>query len=541
LKLTEAWRVSRIPYRETVYKSIAEERGRMWWGAFGKSHYDKDAQNDLELTKRALRIAKFDKLVVAVFNVIASVIPFTSLFLGGYPIFGLTSSISLSLAVTFGFTVLYSIQTLSSFVSAESSTLLSTLPLAKEDFSMITLLSFIRSVDYLVIGSILSQVILVAYLTASPIATLLMFAASIMNAVFAVATALWFSRLFQRNLLRGGRSKSNTLLRLIFIFAWGSLLMGVGFLFSVPWYIVPQLESSLLSLDQISNLLCGVLYPFSAGIAIGNLVHPGVSSFAALTASVAMIGYVIVAGAAGKWTFETVKRISEGTGIKIERVAARDFSIKTHNPLFSYVIKDLKISSRNPATAFFFALPVLETVIVSLLITNFEMLKASTILVATATGGIFALFMPLALLNAEGMGLEYTKTLPVNARRIITSKTLIATATYIPVPLTLLGLAFIKQLTSPMVILIPYITTLAIASASIFEIKLFLDSAAKGRIAALIHDFEKLVAGVVITLIPEVAYAATYFVSFDHILAILIMAGAAAAELGIAVFLLRRS
>ncbi len=36
MKLAEAWRLSRIPYREVVYRSIAEERGRMWWGAFGR-------------------------------------------------------------------------------------------------------------------------------------------------------------------------------------------------------------------------------------------------------------------------------------------------------------------------------------------------------------------------------------------------------------------------------------------------------------------------------------------------------------------------
>ena len=141
-------------------------------------------------------------------------------------------------------------------------------PLAKDDFSLITLFSFIRSVDYMVVGSILSQVILVAYLTASPLATLLMLVASIMNAMFAVTIALWFSRMFYKNLLRGGRSKSNTVLRLVFILMWGSLLIGVGFLFSVPWYIVPNLERTLLSLDQRVKLFFCLLYPFSAGIAI---------------------------------------------------------------------------------------------------------------------------------------------------------------------------------------------------------------------------------------------------------------------------------
>jgi len=540
MKLSEIWGLSRFPYREVVYRSLAEERGRMWWGAFGRSHFDEEAQGDVELTKRALRIAKFDKLLVAAFCVVSSAMPFTSLYFGSR-VLGLTSSISLSLAVTFGFTALYAIQTLSSFVSVESSALLSTLPLSKSDFSRITLFSFARSVDYIVLGSIGSQVTLVVCLTGSPLATLLMLGASAINAVLAVTVALWFSRLFYKNLTRGGRSKSGTVLRLVFILMWGSLLLGVGLLLSIPWYIVPRLEIALLSFDQFSSLFLSIVYPFSAGITIASLVYAGAAFSTVLTASVAMTGYIVLTGIAVKWSLETVKHISQGAGVKIARAAAKDFSIKTHSPLVGYVMKDLRISSRNPATAFFFALPVLETVIVSLLIANYTMLKASTVLVATATGGIFSLLMPLALLNAEGTGLEYTKTLPVNATGIIASKTLISTATYVPVPLTLLALALLKQLTSPLVILIPFFTVLAIATASIFEIKLFLASAVKGRIAAVARDVEKLVSGAIIAMIPEIAYAAIYLATFSHILAISTMGVVAVAELAVAVYLLRRS
>ena len=510
----------------------------MWWGAFGRSHFGEESQDDLELTKRALRIARFDKITVALFNFMASCMPFVALFFGSQG-FGLTSSISLSLAVSFGFTVLYSTQTLSSFVSAESSALLSTLPLTNDDFSLVTLFSFIRSVDYMVMGSILSQVALVAFSTWSLLATLLMLLASIMNSVFAVAVALWFSRLFYRNLLRGGRSKSNTVLRIIFIVMWGLLLTGVGFLFSVPWYIVPHLESLLLGLNQFSSLLLCVIYPFSAGIAITNLVHPGVAFFTALTASIAMMTYALLATAAGKWTLGTVKRISQGGGVSAVRVVAKNFSVKIWSPLWGCVMKDLKISSRNPATAFFFALPVLETTIISLLITNYTMLRASTILVATVTGGILALFVPLALLTSEGMGLEYAKTLPINANRIIISKTVIATATYVPVPLTLITMAFIKQLTWPPAVLIPCFITFSIASASVFEIRLFIDYVTKGRIAAFAQDFQKLVLGVTFILIPEFAYAVAYIASLDHILAISVTGVAAAMELTAAAYLLR--
>jgi len=511
----------------------------MWWGAFGKSHIEKDTRNDLELTQRALRIARFDKMVVAVFNVIACSIPFFSLFLGS-SIFGLTSAISLSLVVTFGFTVLYSVQPLSSFVGAKSSALMATLPLAKDDFSLIMLCSFVRSVDFMVVGSILSQVLLVAFLTMSPLAILSMLAMAAMNAVFAVAVALWFSRLFYKNLLRGGRSKFNTVLRLFFILMWGTLLMGIGFLFSVPWYIVPRLEIMLLGLNTISSFFLGILYPFSAAIVVSNFVYQSVAFSTVMIASLAIVAYLVLAGLAGRWTLQAVKRTSEGTGINVSRSTTKDFSIKTRNPMSGYVIKDLKIASRNPATAFFFALPVLETVTVSLLITNMQMLRTSMILVATATGGVLALFMPLALLSAEGTGLEYTKTLPVNARRIIVSKTLITTATYAPVPLTLLGLALMKQLTSPLALLIPCAITLSIASASVLEIKLFLNSAAEGRIGALVQDIQKLVVAVAIVLIPEVAYGATYLASLNHLLAVMTMSLAAIAELALAVHLIRK-
>lgn len=540
MKLTEAWHLSRIPYREVVYRSLAEEKTRMWWGTFGRSHFDKEGKSDFELTKRVLRIAKFDKVIVALFCVISSAMPFISLF-SGSRVIGLTSSISLSLSVTFGFTVLYAIQTLQSFVSAESSAMLFTLPLSKDDFSKITLFSFIRSVDYMVMGAIASQVILVAYLTVSPGATLLMFVASIMNAVFAVTVALWFSRLFYRNLTSGGRSKSGIVLRLVFILMWGSLLLGVGLLLSIPWYIVPQLEAALLEFNQLSSLLLFIVYPFSASIAIANLAYPIAAFSTVLIASIALIGYVMLAGVAGKWSLETVKHLSQGAGTKRSRVANQNFSIRTRGPVFGYIMKDLRISSRNPATAFFFALPVLEALVVSLLTTNYQILRVSAVLVATTTAGVFALLMPLVLLNAEGKGLDYTRTLPVNANRIVTSKTLISTATYVPVPLTVLAMSFMKQMTSPLATLIPFLTILAIASATIFEIKLFLGSAVNGKITTVARDAGKLVAGIIAASIPHIVYAASYFISFDHATAILAMGGAAVFELIVALHVLKHS
>jgi hypothetical protein len=523
-----------------VYRSLAEERGRMWWGAFGHNRADKESQDDLELTKRALRIAKFDNIVVAVFNIIVSVTPFASLFLGASG-FSFTSAVSLSLAVTFGFTTLYTIQTLSSFMSAESTALLSTMPLERDDFSLITLLSFIRSFDYMVIGSIVSQVALVAYLTASPIAAVIMLAASTINALFAVTVALWFSRIFQRNILRGGRSKANTVLRLFFILMWGLLLITVGFLFSMPWYIVPNLQSALLGAGNVWNSLLSLFYPFSAGIVITSTVYSKVTFTTLLLASAAMLGYGLLSGLAGKWSLGTVRRLSQGAGVNVARVTAQDFSVKPHGRLLGYVLKDIKVASRNPATAFYFALPVLETVVITLLDSDFATLRTAMVVVASSLGGVFALLLPLALLTAEGRGLEYTKTLPISPRRVVVPKALVSTATYALVPLALAVLSLTKPLTSPSAILIPILLIVAVASASIFEIKLFLRTATEGKIASVLNDFEKLAVGVLVVLAPEATYAATFFATFSHSFSLSAMSGVAFVELAVASYMLKCS
>ena len=532
MKLAEAWRISHTPYREVVYRSLAEERGRMWWGAFGRSQPGKESQNDQELTNRALRIAKFDKMVVSVFNIIVGIAPFAAALLGG-TVLGLASSITLSLAVTFGFTTLYAIQTLSSFVNADSSVLLSTLPITKDDFSLITILSFIRSVDYMVIGSIISQVVVVALLTSSPTASLVMLLAAVLNQVFAVSLALWFSRIFQKNLLQGGRSKVKTILRLGFIFMWGILLVGVGFLLTIPWYIVPNLESILLG-PGYTSLLLGLLHPFSTGVVVASLTYSRVALTTELAAGLAMVVYVFLAFLAGRWSLRTVKSISQGSGVKLTRVTAKDYSLKPHRPLFGYILKDLKSASRNPATAFFFALPVLETVIIAFLISGFQTLRTAMVLEATSMGAIFALFMPLALLTSEGKGLEYTKTLPIGARKIVVSKTLLSVATYALVPLALIVLSGFKPLTVLSSISIPFIITASVASASILEIKLFLRTTSERRISAIINDIEKLALGFLIVLAPTVVYATVFLLSFNHGLSLLAMGTVALLEIAVA-------
>ncbi len=540
MKLSEAWRLSKVPYQEVVYQSLAEERGHMWWGAFGRTRPGKEEQDDFELAKRALRIARFDKGFVTVFNVAVAIVPFAAMLLGGGG-FGLASSISLSLAVTFGLMTLYSIQTLSSFVGAGSSTLLSILPIGKEDFSLLTLFSFVRSVDFMVAGAVIGQTILVGYVTGSILAALVMFGASVMNAVFAIAISLWFSRIFQRNLLRGGRSKTNSLMRIFFILMWGTLLVGVGFLFSIPWYIVPAIENALVGVVGASSLLMGLLYPFSTGIVIMKILRSNIPLTLMLLSSAALAAYALLALSAGKWSINTVKSITENSGSKIIRVRASDFSLKTRRPILAYITKDLKVAAKNPGTAFFFALPVLETLIITLFIANYSSIRVSLVLTSSLMGGVFALFLPLALLTVEGKGLEYTKTLPVSSSRIIVSKALVSAGAYAFVPLVLAILALFKPPTTFSSVFIPLFIMAAVFAASVFEIKLFFRTVAQSRIASIATDIEKLFVGLLTILVPEIVYGVAYLLLFNYGISVLLMGATVLAELSASAYVLRRS
>jgi predicted permease len=372
------------------------------------------------------------------------------------------------------------------------------------------------------------------------LAIALMFVASLINSVFAVAVALWLTRIFHKNYLRGGRSKSATVFRGFFILLWGCLLMGVGLLLSVPYYILPLLDTALLSVNTLVGFLLSLIYPFSAGLVVSKLSGSSIPLFTMLGASAAIIFYVLGAWFSAKWSLGTVRRISQGVGVRIDRSKAIDFQVKSRNPTQGYAIKDLRVTSRNPATAFFFVLPVFETVIVAFLASNVEYLRASTVVVATSMGATFALLIPLALLSSEGKGIEYTKTLPITSKIMVYAKAFITLATFIPVPVALLCLALFKAPTSWFIMLIPFFMTISIVPASIFEILIFLRSVDKSRIAGVINDVEKILVGLLTVFLPVIAYVIVYFVSFNHAFAILALGGITLVELWIAFFALRR-
>jgi putative transporter with 12 TMs len=526
MKTTDAWRLSAIPYSEMAFKSILQNSSNMWWGSFGRGSSEASGRDDL--VKRALRIARFDKFIITAFVMVAAGAPFLPQVLGAS--YGITASATLSLAVSFALVVLYGVQTLSSFVTSGPSPVLSTLPLTRKDVSLVNLLSFVRTSDYLVVGSVACQVFFVLLVTGSILSGLFMLLAGAMNSAMGVGVALWLSSVFYRNILGSKQGKRGGVLRLALLLAWGVVVLAIGVLFAAAGYLIPLVQSVLASPDALTGSVLALVYPFSLGISVGSVSQSFGSSLVERIALAATVGYLLVAVAVSRWSMTSVTGFPEGASIGTGGGRTNDTSIPLHEPVTAYAMKDLRAASANLPSAFLFTLPAFETLVILLIRAYLPTLGASTILVAMTLGGMVSLILPLVLVSSEGPGFDFAKTLPLRMRTIIFSKALITTAVFLPAVAVVLVESLLKPLNSSFSILIPLASIMAVAAASLLEVRLFLGFAPGGRVTFALQEFARMAAGAGVVLLPATIYVAAYIFTFNHALAAGMMIVAASTE-----------
>ncbi|HEV2137757.1 MAG TPA: hypothetical protein VGR53_02855 [Nitrososphaerales archaeon] len=555
MNLREAWRLSKTPYIELVFRSAIMTRGTM--GGFG---FGSPARRVKSITRGAL----VGKVIITAFIALGAIFAFYQ-FAISRTAAALVTGVTLSLAISLGYTVLYSLQVLPSFTGAGPYALLSTMPLGRRDLSLLALLSVIRTFDSMIVAAILVQVGVVAYLTASPLATVVMALASVANSVFGVTISLGLAGLFQRNITSGGRGKRATFARFLFLISWGLAAASFGFVFSLIQYVFPALESAIsgsLSTTSIP-ILFSVLHPFSTGLALASLVFPSLATgspalgLATTLSFVAMAGYLLLAYFAGRKALSITERVSQQQATSIIRQRATEFLLRLRRPIPAYVLKDARIASKNPQTAFVFALPVFETIIIVFSLSQASELGATAVLAATSLGCFFTLISASVLLNTEGSGLDYTFSLPLNARLIILAKSIISTTAYLPVPAAI-GVLLAFALPSALwLVVIPVIQILAVSAASSAELAFFIRSYKKrggrqtsrgvqtrGLNLMSAGDLARLLGALVVAgglaLGPLGVYAGTYFVTQSDGVAVGSQAIAALAELAAVQLYLRR-
>ena len=537
MKAADAWRLSAIPYSEMAFRSILQNSSNMWWGSFGRGSSEPSRREDL--VQRALRIARFDKLIITIFVIVAAGAPFLPQALGAS--YGISASVTLSLAVSFALIVLYGVQTLSSFVTIGPSPVLSTLPLMRKDVSLVNLLSFVRTSDYLVVGSVACQVFFVLFVSGSALSGLFMLLAGAMNSALGVGVALWLSSVFYRNILGSKQGRRSGVLRLALLLAWGVVVLGIGVLFAAAGYLIPLVQSVLANPDALTGSILSLVYPFSLGISVGSITHGLASSLVERLALGATVGYLLIAVAVSRWSMTSVASFPEGASSVAAGERTNDISVPLRGPVTAYAMKDLRVASANLPSAFLFALPAFETLVILLIRAFLPTLGASTLLVAMTLGGMFSLVLPLVLVSSEGTGFDFAKTMPLRMKTIVFSKALIATAVFLSAVAIVYAESLLKPFASPFSVLIPLASILAVAAASLLEVRLFLGFAPSGRATFALQELARMAAGAGVILLPAVTYVVAYIPTFDHALAAGAMVAVASTELLASAEFVRRS
>jgi len=560
--LSEAWKLSKFAYNEVAYRSIEMSRG-------ASSGSLLPGQDPKKMFDRIVGSVKISKTAIAIFGTIGAAFPFAEYAVAPTPE-ALVSGISLSLAISLAYIVFFSLQILPSFSNGDTHVLLRTLPLNDRDFSMISTMSFVRTFDYIAVTTSVVQVCAVALLTHSLIATVMMAIGSAMNVIFSMSIALWFSGLFYKNIRRGGRSLSGKLLRATFMVTWGIVAMSIGFLFNLVSYILPYFTGAVLgSITQPSGLLILGLHPFSISLVIVNVVYPTLYASVPLPPKLVLLvprfvpplfsylatfGYVGLALLVSKRIVLSISNITHGSESNFLREKTSEFSLKLKKPFQAYVLKDLRLASKNPSMAIFYAAPIFEIIMLSLITVQFPVMRATSMIISTVIGCFFAIMFCSTLLNTEGTGLEYTLSLPIRPRIMINAKSLLSSLAYLPAPLTLLIIGVSRHVTSDYNFLIPFVETIALVAACVFEIGFFVkpQSTRRTRSVTRAQGFsimagsdvrrlmEALVVSCVILFVPIMGYSISYVLIKSHPLSIMSMAVPAIAELVIVIWAVRR-
>jgi predicted permease len=222
----------------------------------------------------------------------------------------------------------------------------------------------------------------------------------------------------------------------------------------------------------------------------------------------------------------------------LARTSSRGFAFRVRGPLSAYVLKDLRVSSRNPATGFLFALPLFEILAVVLPVTATTVVSMSSLVVGAQVGGGFALFTAFLLVTVEDFGVERKTALPFSERVRTISKAAVSTVTYVPVTVALVVVLLVKPSVFSGAIIVPFASIGSVFAASVFEV-VVLKLLAERNSGSAARFIAGIGSGEAVMLVPALAYAALYFSSRSHWASIELMTAISAVELLAAVTILR--
>lgn len=498
--------------------------------------------------RNALKGATINKAIFSVFTMAGAVLPFFLYWLTQHPLaprFGLLLvvamplrvAVALSVILVFGYVVLYSVQVLPTFVSSGSFAPLSQLPLTAGETSGVAVMTLWRTLDYIVVLSLLTQLAAVAYFTGSVAACAIVLVATASGCLLAVGAALWMTSFFRNKLEGGSMAGLRGLFRPLFFVLWGLGVMSAVFLFSLVTYLAPPLNDLLSQPNHLPGLLVSLVFPFSAGLLVSHFAGETISGLSLVSSSAGLLLMVVGCAGASLGARQIINAVvlpgtQSSSGTRTVR-----YSFRSHGALAAYMLKDIRTSSRNPATGFLFALPVFEIFAVVLPLTATPVLRMSLLLAATQACGGFALFVAFLLVTVEDLGVERKTGLPFEESVRTLSKVAISFATFVPVLLALAAIVLSKPATYSAGLAIPLTASGSVMAACVVEVVVLRALYERG-LGPAVRFAVGVGSGECLLVLPALLYSVEYLLSKNHLWSIESLVGCTLVELAAAVLLL---
>lgn len=531
LNFKQAWRISKIPYYELLFRSFVRSRVTAklfeYKTSTGKAGYN-------SILRKVSRTAFGNKIAIAIIVSAASSIPLMQTELNHN--MTVLSGVTLGLFIILGYTLLYEIQILPNLIDEQPAELLRLLPLTEIEITYIMTLALIRTIDFLAIASVAAPTLLLLLFTHSLSASLAVALGAIASIAFGTGLAIIFSVAFYGILNSGNGKRSNATARIALTIIWGAIVMTMGLLPNYTPYLAQIFDNFLKDAGTATTLILFALPPFTFSFLISSILNNNFN----------ITFYISVIFSAIYLTFSLIifrlgfrKLYNSSLKQPIFRGDLKDLEIIPRSQLFAYCIKDLKIAIKSPTTAFLLAAPLLETLLILFPLLNSNVSKAIMILVGTLVGGTFCSFVTLGLLAAEAYGTEYTQTLPISKSTVMYSKMLTSSLCYFPVPITFMLINIMYQGLLNQTILIPFLETPAIAASALALMLVVLATSGEEKTLSLtpssnmFHFSVAFFASCLVLFVPIGAYITSVKITGDYGMSLLILIISATLEFAV--------
>jgi len=473
VRLRELWKLSSIVYKEISFQSIFSLR-------VGSSLPQRGATDVKRLVANARTNTLISKLATTLFIGIFAFTVFLPM--TGFEASRASSvpkdvtiigSITAFLAVVLFLIVFMGLQVSTSFVSSKMSDVLGAFPLTKQEVSNILFVSFLRMFDIPLAAAVIMFLSAYFLVGGTLLGGLLLLLAIAITEIFALALTVGSARFFYSRVAGGGgRSRWQTLARLLFMIVWILPTFGAYLVVSFAGNIVQFLTYLTKYLSSVLHFLV-LIYPFSFGFLASYLTFPRTPDYTALGFSIAAsIGYTFAAFFCYRWVTRTVRMIGGTGAISRGKEVVTDTEIKPQIPWLGIIRKDLRVASRAPSFASLFLLPAFQTIVLAILFFSSGSLTPIIILSALIGISMITLFLPPTLLSIEGLASAFTRSLPMRKRTLISAKTLLSLVTYLFSIAVLFFVALFLHRDLTLVLTYGLIQAFAVAAGTMLELTL---------------------------------------------------------------------